>query len=76
METYANLPTNTLNTGESPYESPFLLSGGEASGYEMPSPLNTLSESAAPEVSIYHRKKLCTIYLFYLVSTITSKKMS
>jgi len=53
LETYANLPTNTLKTGESPYESPFLLSGGDASGYEMPSPINTLSQSAAPEV-VYH----------------------
>ena len=51
LETYANLPTNVLNTGESPYESPFLLSG-EASGYEMPSPLNTLESAATQEVDI------------------------
>ena len=53
LETYANLPTNILNTGESPYESPFLLSGGDASGYEMPSPANTLTQSAtAQEVNM------------------------
>ena len=50
LETYANLPTNTLKTGESPYENPFSLSADDPSGYEMPSPLSTMSPSAAPEV--------------------------
>ena len=73
METYANLPANTLKTGESPYENPFLLSGGEASGYEMPSPLNTLTESAHPEVNDYNFiNKLFIIYF----SMTTSKRMS
>jgi len=44
LETYDNLPNIKLEFGESPYESPFSI--GEPSGYELPSPLNTQSESA------------------------------
>ena len=44
LETYDNLPSIKLEFGESPYESPFSI--GEPSGYELPSPLNTQTESA------------------------------
>ena len=45
MDTYDNLPTNTPLLGESPYESFFPNDPQPASGYELPSALNTATES-------------------------------